>query len=89
VPAWRGSSPHVCYAARAETLQEIARRWTDAGLDGNRKPVVSLARGVRAFRATRDEASTGFEGQLDEVALSDRALDADEIAVHLRAARGR
>ena len=38
---------------------------------------------------TRDGGSPGFEGKIDEVALYDRALDASEIAAHLRAARGR
>jgi hypothetical protein len=38
---------------------------------------------------TRGEAGHGLEGKIDEVALYDRALDSDEIAAHLRAAKGR
>jgi hypothetical protein len=41
------------------------------------------------FLDTRLGAGGEFEGQIDEVALYDRALDAAEIAAHLRAARGR
>jgi hypothetical protein len=35
------------------------------------------------------EGSFNFEGKIDEVALYDRALDADEIAAHVRAANAR
>ncbi len=38
---------------------------------------------------TRDDRSPGIEGQIDEVALYDRALDAAEIAGHVRAATTR
>lgn len=38
---------------------------------------------------TRDRGGARFEGKVDEVALYDRALDAAEIAAHLRAAKGR
>jgi hypothetical protein len=41
------------------------------------------------FIGTRLDKGRDFEGQMDEVALYDRALDASEIAAHLRAARGR
>lgn len=41
------------------------------------------------FLGTRSGAGSDFEGQVDEVALYDRALGPDEIASHLRAARGR
>jgi hypothetical protein len=44
---------------------------------------------VRKARTPRAKAGTSFEGRLDEVALYDRALVADEIAAHLRAAIGR
>jgi hypothetical protein len=38
---------------------------------------------------TRADVAPGIEGKVDEVALYDRALDAAEIAAHLRAARSR
>jgi hypothetical protein len=63
-------------------------------LDG--QPVLQSTAGVAptggppwTFLETRDEGGPGFEGQIDEVALYDRALDDAEIAAHVRAATGR
>jgi hypothetical protein len=63
-------------------------------VDGNPRFNVSSAASIGRIAglliSTRDNVDFGgIEGQIDEVALYDRALDAAEIAAHLRAARGR
>ncbi|MGP0065513.1 MAG: LamG domain-containing protein, partial [Isosphaeraceae bacterium] len=66
-----------------------------SGIDG-----LAPAKGPRVGRGAPDPAlfiggrgdgsgNTRFEGKIDEVALYDRALDADEIAAHVRAANAR
>ena len=40
------------------------------------------------FVGGRSDDLGHFEGKIDEVAVYDRALSADEIAEHVRAARG-
>jgi hypothetical protein len=67
-----------------------------AYLDGNPEPEITgeaerdpvKGRGSLLIGG-RGEGVTSFEGKIDEVAFYDRALDAAEIAGHLRAARAR
>jgi hypothetical protein len=65
-------------------------------LDGDLKPEIAgdvvgtPTTGLAWFSiGTRGDDVSHFEGKLDEVALYDRALDAAEVAAHLRAANGR
>ena len=68
-------------------------------LDGNLKTRMGLAaKRVRDRRRSaesvlfiggRSDGTANFEGKIDEVAFYDRALTADEIAGHVRAARAR
>lgn len=61
-------------------------------LDGDfpgdaRRGLAWLALGRRAESRSGDDS--GFDGLVDEVAIYERALDAAEVAAHVRAARGR
>jgi hypothetical protein len=63
-------------------------------LDGNTRPDIDLAveadplhRSGRLFFGGHDDDSSAFEGMIDEVAVYDRALAADEIAAHFAAAQ--
>ncbi len=68
-------------------------RKTTLYVDGDPKVDASSARSIEGFTerfiGTRAGGRAGIEGKVDEVALYDRALDAAEIAAHLRAARAR
>ncbi len=58
--------------------------------DPKLKAIAAAVEGfAERFIGTRDDRGTGIEGQIDEVALYDRALDPTEIAAHFRAAKGR
>lgn len=80
------------------------RVFVDGRMASSREDGSSRALGlVRRFLGTREAGGSGsssgagsgsrpgsgFEGLLDEVAVYDRALTADEVASHLRAAKGR
>jgi len=65
-------------------------------LDGNRQPEIVGEAGVDAvkdptslFVGGRNDGVSSFEGKIDEIALYDRALTADEFAAHHRAANAR
>jgi Concanavalin A-like lectin/glucanases superfamily len=66
-----------------------------AYLDGKSEPEIALnmlpdpARGPGWLSIGGRHGIRNFEGKIDEVALYDRALGADEIAAHVRAANGR
>jgi hypothetical protein len=64
-------------------------------LDGNPKPEIAGevqelgVKGAELFIGGRGDGVANFEGKIDEVAFYDRALEAAEIAAHVRAARAR
>ncbi len=64
-------------------------------LDGNSEPEMTgeakviMVKNSRLFLGGRGDGVANFEGKLDEVAFYDRALDAAEIAAHVRAANAR
>jgi hypothetical protein len=76
------------HLARVQTPRNVK-----VSLDG--QPVLSSTAGAAptggpawTFLAIGNEGGPGFEGQIDELAFYDRALDDSEIAAHFRAATG-
>ncbi len=74
----------------------VCRVFVDGRMGSSREDGSSRALGLaRRILGTRDAggsdlgSGSGFEGLLDEAAVYDRALTADEVASHLRAAKGR
>ena len=75
--------------ARAHTGQRVT-----VYLDGNVNPEIDRSGTINPVKGPirlsiggRNNGESGFEGKIDEVAVYDRALAADEIAEHFRAAQ--
>jgi hypothetical protein len=68
--------------------------WVQVRLDANLAPAQGPGDGRGSpepalFIGGRNDGAANFEGKIDEVAVYDRALTADEIAAHVRAANTR
>lgn len=75
---------HVALVVAGESVRVHLQGQTEPEIAGT-LPMTTPAAGSEWFLGGRNDRMFGWEGKLDEIAVYDRALRADEIAEHFRA----